>query len=302
MGADDAGYQDKLLNADRSHLIRSRYWLKTGIALVGACCLVLLIRTPAWIAADGSRATGPTDASEHSAATNLEESDFYRVLGVSRSSSKEEIKKAYRKVALKYHPDKNKGNKQAEEVFKAASEAYEVLSDDQKRRTYDQFGIEGLKGGMGEDDFFGGGFDMGDARSVFSEFFGGKDPFELFGDSMFGDEDSMFGDMMGGGGSFSSFSSFGGGGGSMSSSFSSFGGGFGTSSSMSTSTRTVNGRTIRTTTKTESSGDGSTKTSKTEEEYVDGGWKVINQEQKSLPAGSGGSTRQALPDIGGFGF
>jgi len=72
--------------------------------------------------------------------------DFYEVLGVSRSSSQEEIKKAYRQLALKYHPDRNPGNKEAEEQFKEAAEAYEVLSDPDKRHRYDQFGHEGMRG------------------------------------------------------------------------------------------------------------------------------------------------------------
>ena len=66
--------------------------------------------------------------------------DYYEVLGVAKSASDEEIKKAYRKKAIQYHPDKNQGNKEAEEKFKEAAEAYEVLSDAQKRQRYDQFG------------------------------------------------------------------------------------------------------------------------------------------------------------------
>ena len=66
--------------------------------------------------------------------------DYYEVLGVSKSASKDEIKKAYRKLALKYHPDKNKGDKGAEEKFKEGSEAYHVLSDDKRKANYDQFG------------------------------------------------------------------------------------------------------------------------------------------------------------------
>lgn len=72
--------------------------------------------------------------------------DFYEVLGVSRSASQDEIKKAYRQMALKYHPDRNAGNKEAEEKFKEAAEAYEVLGDPEKRQRYDQFGYEGLRG------------------------------------------------------------------------------------------------------------------------------------------------------------
>ncbi|KAB2868025.1 MAG: DnaJ domain-containing protein, partial [Bacteroidales bacterium] len=70
--------------------------------------------------------------------------DFYEILGVSKSASKEEIKKAYRQKAIQYHPDKNPGDKEAEDKFKEAAEAYEVLSDDNKRARYDQFGHAGM--------------------------------------------------------------------------------------------------------------------------------------------------------------
>ncbi len=72
--------------------------------------------------------------------------DFYEVLGVSRTATADEIKKAYRQLALKYHPDRNPGNKEAEDKFKAAAEAYEALSEPDKRRRYDQFGHEGMRG------------------------------------------------------------------------------------------------------------------------------------------------------------
>ncbi len=86
--------------------------------------------------------------------------DYYEVLGVSKNASDDEIKKAYRKLAVKYHPDKNPGNKEAEEKFKEISEAHEVLSDKQKRARYDQFGHAGVggNGGMGGNPFQGGGF------------------------------------------------------------------------------------------------------------------------------------------------
>jgi molecular chaperone DnaJ len=108
--------------------------------------------------------------------------DYYNVLGVERNASQDEVKRAYRKLALKYHPDKNQGNKQAEEKFKVAAEAYEVISDPDKRRRYDQYGHEGLRGGDArgfgnfEDifdafgDVFGGG---GGGGSIFEDFFGG---------------------------------------------------------------------------------------------------------------------------------
>ena len=101
--------------------------------------------------------------------------DYYEVLGVSRKASEDELKKAYRKVAMKHHPDRNPGDKKAEEKFKEASEAFEVLGDREKRARYDQFGhaAEGMGSGMGG---FGGagagGF--GDVfGDIFSEFFGG---------------------------------------------------------------------------------------------------------------------------------
>ncbi len=101
--------------------------------------------------------------------------DYYEILGVSRGASEEEIKKTYRKLAMKYHPDRNKGNKAAEEKFKEASEAYAVLSDAQKRSQYDQFGHNMGGGGfqgfenVNFDEVFGG-FGLGD---IFESFFGG---------------------------------------------------------------------------------------------------------------------------------
>ncbi|MFM2292290.1 MAG: hypothetical protein RIS29_2103 [Bacteroidota bacterium] len=96
--------------------------------------------------------------------------DYYEILGVSKSASADEIKKAYRKKAIQYHPDKNPGDKEAEEMFKEAAEAYEVLSDDQKRQRYDQFG----HAGMGNNGGFGGGsMNMDDIFSHFGDIFGG---------------------------------------------------------------------------------------------------------------------------------
>lgn len=96
--------------------------------------------------------------------------DYYEVLGIAKNASEEDIKKAYRKLAIKYHPDKNPDDKQAEEKFKEAAEAYEVLSDAQKRQRYDQFGHAGLGGNGG---FGGGGMNMDDIFSQFGDIFGG---------------------------------------------------------------------------------------------------------------------------------
>jgi len=105
--------------------------------------------------------------------------DYYEVLGVQKSASAEEIKKAYRKAAMKYHPDRNPGDKEAEAKFKEAGEAYEVLSDDSKRQRYDQFGFAGVDPsyGGGGNGPYGAGFsgfgDFGDFGDIFGEFFGG---------------------------------------------------------------------------------------------------------------------------------
>ncbi|MBM4161744.1 MAG: molecular chaperone DnaJ [Ignavibacteria bacterium] len=93
--------------------------------------------------------------------------DFYEILGISRNATQEEIKKAYRQMALKYHPDRNPGNKQAEESFKEAAEAYEVLGDPEKRRRYNQFGHEGMRGTN-----FREFHDINDIFSAFSDIFG----------------------------------------------------------------------------------------------------------------------------------
>jgi molecular chaperone DnaJ len=108
--------------------------------------------------------------------------DYYEVLGVDKNASEDQIKKAYRKIAIKYHPDRNPGNKEAEEKFKEAAEAYDVLHDAQKRQQYDQFGFNGPMGGGG----FGGGFggasmNMDDIFSMFGDIFGGHAGFGGFG-------------------------------------------------------------------------------------------------------------------------
>lgn len=107
--------------------------------------------------------------------------DYYEILEVSRDATPEEIKKAYRKQALKYHPDKNPGDKSSEERFKEAASAYEVLSDPEKRRRYDQFGPDGVKNGFNGQGF-GGGMTMEDIFSHFGDIFGGhfNDSFSSF--------------------------------------------------------------------------------------------------------------------------
>ncbi|NNC85808.1 MAG: molecular chaperone DnaJ [Bacteroidia bacterium] len=106
--------------------------------------------------------------------------DYYEILGVGKDADASEIKKAYRKMALKYHPDKNQGDTAAEEKFKEAAEAYEVLSDDNKKQRYDRFGHQGM-GGAGAGGFGGGGMSMEDIFSQFGDVFGGhSNPFEQF--------------------------------------------------------------------------------------------------------------------------
>ena len=115
----------------------------------------------------------------------MEKRDYYEVLGVDKNASADEIKKAYRKKAIQYHPDKNPGDKEAEEKFKEAAEAYDVLSNPDKRARYDQFGFAGMSGAAG----FSGGMSMDDIFSMFGDIFGGH------------------------GGGFGGFGGFGGGGG-----------------------------------------------------------------------------------------
>jgi molecular chaperone DnaJ len=102
--------------------------------------------------------------------------DYYEILGVEKNASADELKKAYHKLALKYHPDRNQGDKEAEARFKEAAEAFGVLSDEQKRRNYDQFGHAGVDGG-----FPGGGAGFTNVEDIFSAFG------DIFGSSVFGD-------------------------------------------------------------------------------------------------------------------
>lgn len=107
--------------------------------------------------------------------------DFYDVLGVSKSASADEIKKAYRKMAIKYHPDKNPGDKAAEDKFKEAAEAYEVLSSAEKKQRYDQFGHAGVGSSAAGGGGYGGGhMNMDDIFNQFGDIFGGHNPFESF--------------------------------------------------------------------------------------------------------------------------
>lgn len=124
--------------------------------------------------------------------------DYYEVLGVDKSATADQIKKAYRKKAIEFHPDKNPGDKAAEENFKEAAEAYDVLSNQEKKARYDQFGHAGMSGAAGNGGPFGGGFGGGADMSM-------DDIFSMFGD-IFGGH--------GGGGGFGGFGGFGGGGGS----------------------------------------------------------------------------------------
>lgn len=224
--------------------------------------------------------------------------DFYQLLGVSRDASDADVKKAYRKEALKWHPDKHpeEGKVKAEEMFKAVAEAYEVLSDSNKRALYDRGGKEALNGGGGMGGGGGGfhGYRRGDAFNIFEQFFGGRDPFEEMdrmmaemhgkgagrsgagarrathggGQSPFG-MGSMFDDDFFGGG-------FGGGGGGGGTSFSSFssssgGGGGGMMTSSSTVTKIVNGKRVTVTEKTVRNPDGTVQTTRSESSGDAGG-------------------------------
>ena len=185
-----------------------------------------------------------------------DENDYYKILGVTKEATDAEIKKAYRKPALKWHPDKNPNNRaEAEEKFKKINEAYSVLSDKDKRRQYDRGG-----------DF---SFDFGsfNANDIFKDFFGGKDPFaDFFSDDGFGGgfgfESSFGGDFGGGSFSFSSFSSS-------------------SSGSKKTITKTVNGKTIHRTEETTFK-DGKKQVIVTEKDHTGKVKKFIQDEQGNI--------------------
>ena len=116
--------------------------------------------------------------------------DYYEVLGVGKTATADEIKSAYRKLAMKYHPDRNPGDKVAEEKFKEAAEAYDVLHDPEKRQRYDQFGHAGMGNGPGGYGGFGaGGMNMEDIFSMFGDIFGGH----AGGGGGFGGFEDLFG-------------------------------------------------------------------------------------------------------------
>ncbi len=99
--------------------------------------------------------------------------DYYEVLGLTKNATEEEIKKAYRKKAIEFHPDKNPGNSEAEEQFKEAAEAYDVLGNAQKKQRYDQYGHAGMGGASSGSGFGGGGMSMDDIFEHFGDIFGG---------------------------------------------------------------------------------------------------------------------------------
>src|ERR1700754_2252027 len=106
----------------------------------------------------------------------MSKKDFYEILGVSKTASQDEIKKAYRKVAMQHHPDRNPGDKASEEKFKEAAEAYEILSDTDKRAQYDGVGHQAFGPGRGNGFLSGGGMNMDDIFSQFGDIFGDESP------------------------------------------------------------------------------------------------------------------------------
>ncbi|GMF13620.1 unnamed protein product [Phytophthora lilii] len=237
----------------------------------------------------------------------LESDDYFEVLNLPRAASEADVKRAYRKLAVQWHPDKNRANPRAEEFFKKISEAYEVLSDPEKRKMYEKYGKDGVDGTAQQDadvhfGFGGHAFSTQHARDIFDAFFGGADPFEAlfrggrqrrsssqrrggFGDDPF--ESMGFGGMgmnmrgfgnMGGMSMMDSFFSDGFGG------MDGAGGGvFSTSTSSSSSTFTDrNGHVIMQKTTTTTGADGRTET--VTEEYRNG--KLVNSTSSSSTSGS----------------
>merc|ERR1711907_142065 len=207
--------------------------------------------------------------------SDMGDSEYYSTLGVPRDASEADIKKAYRKLAMIWHPDKNQGSAEAEEKFKEISEAYEILGDEEKRKHYDRYGKDGPTAPSG-----GGGFGHSthtfhDPHEIFRMFFGSEDPFAQMGRGGGGDPfgglmgGSLFG-RMGGMGGMDDDDFFGGMGGGMSSSsmFSSSSGG-GRGQSVSTSTVIRNG--VKTVKKTVRTADGQVHTEEYTEEAQPGG-------------------------------
>eukprot|EP00746_Dinoflagellata_sp_MGD_P012654 gnl/MRDRNA2_/MRDRNA2_127045_c0_seq1.p1 gnl/MRDRNA2_/MRDRNA2_127045_c0~~gnl/MRDRNA2_/MRDRNA2_127045_c0_seq1.p1 ORF type:complete len:352 (-),score=63.64 gnl/MRDRNA2_/MRDRNA2_127045_c0_seq1:52-1107(-) len=171
--------------------------LKVGSAILGASGLIVICTIV--LVASQSKSI-PSEEVASSISLDDDDFDYYEILGIKRTASTDEIKKAYRAAAMRWHPDKNKGDPKAETMFKKVGEAYEGLSDDEKRGIYDKHGREGIKraasGGPGMNPF-----------DIFNMFFGGKNPFE----ALFGGGGGAFGGGPFGGGGGTFFFNMGGG-------------------------------------------------------------------------------------------